>query len=73
MAWLDTGTYEGLIQAGNFVETLQKRQGMYISCPEEIAYRRGFIDNEQLMNLGKQLSKTEYGKYLVDLAKGKIE
>lgn len=73
LAWLDTGTYDGLIEAGNFVETLQKRQGMYISCPEEIAYRRGFIDKEQLMKLGKELSKTEYGKYLVDLAKGKIE
>ncbi|AKI96626.1 glucose-1-phosphate thymidylyltransferase RfbA [Kosmotoga pacifica] len=68
MAWLDTGTHDGLLEASNFVETIQKRQGFYISCIEEIAYRKGFIDREQLIKLAEPLMKTEYGKYLMDIA-----
>lgn len=64
MAWLDTGTYEGLQEASQFVNIIQKRQGMYVSCIEEIAYRRGFIDREQLLRLAEPLMKTEYGAYL---------
>lgn len=64
MAWLDTGTYEGLQEASQFVNIIQKRQGMYVSCIEEIAYRRGFIDREQLLRLAGPLMKTEYGAYL---------
>lgn len=69
MAWLDTGTPEGMLQASNFVQTMQERQGFYISCIEEIAWRRGFITTEQLMDLGKELEKTDYGQYLISLAK----
>ncbi len=69
-AWLDTGNHDMLLSAANFVETLQKRQGMYISCIEEIAYKRGFIDRDQLLKLAEPLMKTEYGKYLVDVANG---
>jgi glucose-1-phosphate thymidylyltransferase len=64
MAWLDTGTHDSLIEAANFVETIQKRQGFYISCIEEIAYRRGFIDGEQLLRLSEKLIRTEYGIYI---------
>lgn len=64
MAWLDTGTCAGLIQAATFVETVQNRQGMYIACIEEIAYRQGFIGREQALALAKDMEKTEYGKYL---------
>ena len=66
-AWLDTGTHDGLLEASNFVATIQKRQGFYISCIEEIAYRLGYIDSEQLLKLAKLLEKTEYGKYLKEL------
>ena len=69
-AWLDTGNHEMLLDAADFVRAFQKRQGMYISCIEEIAYRRGFIDREQLMKLAEPLLKTDYGKYLVDVANG---
>ncbi|HQC27580.1 MAG TPA: glucose-1-phosphate thymidylyltransferase, partial [Treponemataceae bacterium] len=62
-AWLDTGTYESLLEAGNFVETIQKRQGLYISCIEEIAYRNAWINKEQLHTLASSI-KTEYGDYL---------
>lgn len=68
MAWLDTGTYEGLQEASQFVQIIQKRQGLYISCIEEIAYRRGFIDREQLLRLAWPLMKTEYGQYLKAVA-----
>ena len=68
MAWLDTGTHDSLLEASNFVETIQKRQGFYISCIEEIAYRKGFIDREQLLRLSEPLIKTDYGKYLRDIA-----
>lgn len=68
-AWLDTGTPDGLMDAANFVATFQKRQGMHVSCIEEIAYRRGFIDKEQLRGLGKALKKTPYGQYILSLCK----
>ena len=67
MAWLDTGTPEGMLKAAEFVETVQARQGFYIACLEEIAWRRGFIDDEQLKALGKELKMTDYGKYLLSL------
>ena len=69
MAWLDTGTYEGLQEASQFVNIIQKRQGLYVSCIEEIAYRRGFIAREQLLELAKPLMKTEYGQYLQAIAR----
>ncbi|MCR5733943.1 MAG: glucose-1-phosphate thymidylyltransferase RfbA [Lachnospiraceae bacterium] len=69
-AWLDTGSHEMLIEAANFVRTVQKRQGLYIACIEEIAYKKGFIDSAQLLKLSESLSKTEYGKYLYDIAGG---
>ncbi len=68
LAWLDTGTHESLLDASNFVETVQKRQGLYISCIEEIAYRKGYITKEQLIHLAQSLIKTDYGKYLLDVA-----
>ncbi|MBQ4374138.1 MAG: glucose-1-phosphate thymidylyltransferase RfbA, partial [Lachnospiraceae bacterium] len=69
-AWLDTGNHDMLLSAANFVETFQKRQGLYISCIEEIAYKRGFIDRTQLEKLAEPLLKTDYGKYLMDIAEG---
>jgi glucose-1-phosphate thymidylyltransferase len=66
-AWLDTGTYESLQQAANFIETIQSRQGLKVCCPEEIAFRAGFIDAAQLEKLAQGLSKTDYGQYLIDL------
>ena len=69
-AWLDTGSHDNLLEAANFVATFQKRQGMYVSCIEEIAFRRGFIDREQLLALAQPLLKTAYGQYLVDVANG---
>ena len=69
-AWLDTGNHEMLLDAADFVRAFQKRQGMYISCIEEIAYRRNFIDREQLLKLAEPLLKTDYGKYLTDVANG---
>ena len=68
LAWLDTGTHESLQQASNYVEAIQKRQGMYIACIEEIAFRRGYITQEQLLALAKPLMKTEYGQYLEEIA-----
>lgn len=67
MAWLDTGTYEGLINAANFVEVIQKRQGQSIACIEEIAFRLGYITTEQLVKLAEPLLKTDYGKYLLNI------
>ena len=69
-AWLDTGNHDMLLDAADFVAAFQKRQGMYISCIEEIAFRRGFIDKEQLLKLAEPLMKTHYGQYLVDVANG---
>ncbi len=69
-AWLDTGSHDSLLDAANFVATFQKRQGLYISCVEEIAFKRGFIDKEQLLRLAQPLMKTDYGKYLTEVAEG---
>ena len=69
MAWLDTGTHEGLLEASNFIETVQKRQGLYIACLEEIAYLKGYISEETLLKTAKELKKTDYGQYLFNLAK----
>ena len=69
-AWLDTGNPDMLLSAANFVATFQKRQGLYVSCIEEIAYKRGFIDKDQLIKLGTELKKTEYGKYILEVAEG---
>ncbi|MBQ6469390.1 MAG: glucose-1-phosphate thymidylyltransferase RfbA [Lachnospiraceae bacterium] len=69
-AWLDTGNHDMLLDAADFVAAFQKRQGLYISCIEEIAYKRGFIDREQLLRLAEPLLKTAYGQYLVDIANG---
>jgi glucose-1-phosphate thymidylyltransferase len=67
-AWLDTGTHEALIQATNFVETIEQRQGLMICCPEEISFRNGWIDSEQLLRLAEPLKKNQYGEYLQSLA-----
>ena len=68
IAWLDTGTPDGILRASQFVETVQDRQGFYISCIEEIAWRRGFITTEQLHSIGQELKMTDYGQYLLSLA-----
>lgn len=70
MAWLDTGSCEGLLKASNFVESIQTRQGLYIACLEEIAFRKGYIDKESLFNLIEPLKNTDYGKYLKSIFKG---
>jgi glucose-1-phosphate thymidylyltransferase len=67
MAWLDTGTFESLMQAGEFVKIIEERQGLKIGCIEEVAYRKGFINKEQLEGLAKPLLKSGYGKYLLDI------
>ncbi len=69
MAWLDTGTPDGMLKAAEYVEAVQSRQGFYIACIEEIAWRKGFIDKEQLTALGEELKMTEYGQYLLSIAK----
>lgn len=69
-AWLDTGNHDMLLAAADFVSAIQKRQGMYVSCIEEIAFKRGFIDKEQLIQLAQPLLKTNYGKYLLEIAEG---
>lgn len=70
MAWLDTGTHNTMLEASNFVETVQKRQGLYIACLEEIAYKKGYIDRNQLIELARILSKSDYGNYLMKIAEG---
>ena len=69
-AWLDTGNHDMLLAAADFVYAFQKRQGLYVSCIEEIAYKRGFITKEQLIELAQPLLKTDYGKYLMEVAEG---
>ena len=69
-AWLDTGSHDSLLDASDYVAAVQKRQGLYVSCIEEIAYRRGFFSKEQLLKLAEPLMKTNYGKYLVEVANG---
>ena len=68
VAWLDAGTHESLLQASEFIETIQERQGLMISCPEEIAFRMGFISREQLIKLGDELSSNSYGQYILEVA-----
>ncbi|MEQ5095649.1 glucose-1-phosphate thymidylyltransferase RfbA [Proteus terrae] len=70
-AWLDTGTHKSLIDASNFIQTIEERQGLKVSCPEEIAYRKGFINKEQVKKLAKPLSKNDYGKYLLRMIQSK--
>lgn len=67
MAWLDTGTHDSLLEAAHFIQTLEKRQGLKVGCPEEVAWRQGWIDNEQLRNLARPLEKSGYGRYLIEL------
>ena len=69
MAWLDTGTHRGLLEAANFIETIQKRQGLYIACLEEIAYLKGYIDDDRILKTASELEKTDYGQYLFNLVK----
>lgn len=71
-AWLDTGTHQSMIEASNFIATIEERQGLKVSCPEEIAFRRGFIDSDQLRLLAEPLKKTGYGQYLLNLTKGLV-
>jgi glucose-1-phosphate thymidylyltransferase len=68
IAWLDAGTHETLLQAANFVQTIEERQGLMIGCPEEVAYRMGFIGRKQLLDLAKSLSQNRYGDYLLAIA-----
>ena len=70
IAWLDTGTHESLLAASSYVEAIQTRQGLYVACPEEIAWRKDYIDTEQLRVLGFALRKSPYGEYLLELADG---
>ena len=72
MAWLDTGTHDGLLEAANFVETVQKRQSLYIACLEEIAYLKGYITREKVLKLAESLKKTDYGQYLLKLVDREI-
>ena len=71
-AWLDTGTHQSMIEASNFIATIEERQGLKVSCPEEIAFRRGFINSDQLRLLAEPLKKTGYGQYLLNLTKGLV-
>ena len=71
-AWLDTGTFDSLHDASEFIRVIEKRQGFKISCIEEIAYRKGFISKEELLTLANEISKSDYGKYLLNFSKDKI-
>jgi len=70
MAWLDAGTHDSLLEAANFIEAIQKRQGLYVACLEEIAYHQGYITKDHLRHLAKGMNTTEYGRYLLDIANG---
>lgn len=70
MAWLDAGTHDSLLEAANFIEAIQKRQGLYVACLEEIAFRQGYITRDQAKNLAKGMNATEYGRYIMDIAEG---
>jgi glucose-1-phosphate thymidylyltransferase len=72
MAWLDTGTHESLLQASNFIQTIEDRQGLKVSCIEEIAFNRGYITRDQLLELARPLSKNQYGQYLMKIAEDKF-
>jgi glucose-1-phosphate thymidylyltransferase len=72
MAWLDTGTHNGLLEASNYIEAIQKRQGFFVACLEEIAYNNGWIDAATVLKLAETLKKTDYGKYLVELITGEL-
>ena len=72
MAWLDTGTHDGLLAASNFVQVVQQRQGLYISCIEEIAYRMKYISKQELLKLAEPLKKSDYGKYLIRISEEEI-
>ncbi|AXV38940.1 glucose-1-phosphate thymidylyltransferase RfbA [Methanobacterium sp. BAmetb5] len=72
MAWLDTGTHNGLLEASNYIEAIQKRQGFFVACLEEIAYNNGWIDASTVLKLAETLKKTDYGKYLVELIIGEL-
>jgi len=72
MAWLDTGTYESLLQAANFIATLEQRQGLKASCIEEIAFKRGFISKDQLLDIAQPIKNSQYGKYLIRIATDEI-
>lgn len=72
IAWLDTGTHEALLQAANFVQTVEERQGLMVGCPEEVAYRVGFINKEQLLTLSKELSQNSYEKYLLQISEEEV-
>lgn len=71
-AWLDTGTHESLLDAGSFIETIEKRQGLKVACLEEIAFQKGYIDKAKLLELGKTMEKNEYGQYLIKIAEGRF-
>ncbi len=71
-AWLDTGTHETLLEASHFIETIERRQGLKIACPEEIAYRMGFIDAAQLTALAEPLAKSGYGEYLLRVLEDRV-
>ncbi len=72
MAWLDTGTHESLLEASHFIETIERRQGLKIACPEEIAYRMGYIDAQRLERLAEPMRKSSYGQYLLAVLRDKV-
>jgi glucose-1-phosphate thymidylyltransferase len=72
MAWLDTGTHDSLLEASQFIETVEKRQGLKVACPEEVAYRKGYINADQLRKLAAPLQKTAYGQYLLRILTDRV-